>query len=286
MNKKWYRLAFQQKDPIHIGKGSYGVIAETRVFIPGWTIWGALVNKYISEKGRAEENIKRSQILFETISCFYPSIEKTGDVLFPGYSNGSFCLGTKLNNTFFNEEDFRAIFTDTFVSTAIDAISQAAKKESLHEIELILPKTKEAIGESHKNLFWVGVLGIDNENIDVIDFLHEGLTIYVGGERRYGFGKMELVYKLEIREEELESWGLDLEGRPASDQVLRNYMEYCDNALISGEIEHVIIEADFSRATPRVIDSKICITPGSIAKASGLLKKGVFIQQNVKLNYL
>ena len=57
----------------------------------------------------------------------------------------------------------------------------------------------------------MGVLGIDNENIDVIDFLHEGLTIYVGGERRYGFGKMELVYKLEIREEELESWGLDLE---------------------------------------------------------------------------
>ncbi len=55
-------------------------------------------------------------------------------------------------------------------------------------------------------------------------------------------------------------------------------MEYRDDSLISGEIEHVIIETDFSRATPRVIDSKICITPGSIAKVSGILKKGILVQ--------
>jgi hypothetical protein len=278
MNKKWYRLAFQQKDPIHIGNVGYGVLAETRIFIPGWTMWGALVNKYIWDKGCSEEDIEMIGTYFETISCFFPSFEKTGDVMLPNYEDGAFCLGTEQNNTNFTEEDFRALFTDVFVSTAIDAISQAAKKESLHEIEMILPKSKEAIGETNKKLYWVGILGIDEKNHDVLDFLHEGLIIFVGGERRYGFGKIELVDKFEINEVELVGWGLNVEGRPIPDKALRNYMEYCINSLIYGEIEHVIIETDFTKVMPQVVDSRICLAPGSVANSSGFLKKGVFIQ--------
>ena len=66
MNKKWYKLVFRQEEPIHIGKGSYGVLSETRVIIPGWTIWGALVNKYVKDKN-GTENYEKTGKLFEVI---------------------------------------------------------------------------------------------------------------------------------------------------------------------------------------------------------------------------
>ena len=177
----------------------------------------------------------------------------------------------------YSEEDFRAIFTDVFVSTAIDPISQTAKDESLHEIEIILPKPKNVIGESNKNLYWVGLLCIDiNKSDDIPGFLQEGLEVFVGGERRYGFGKIELKYKTEINKEELEYWGLDLKGRQIENMPLSNYMEYYNGSLTMGEIEHIIVEADFLKATPNIMETKICLVPGSKAKVSGTLKKGIF----------
>ncbi|NLZ54522.1 MAG: hypothetical protein GX892_15535 [Thermoanaerobacteraceae bacterium] len=268
MNKKWYKLLFKQKEPIHIGKGSYGVLSETRIFIPGWTMWGALVNKYARYIGGTKEDFDKSKELLETISCFFPSFEENGKVQFPSYIDGQFCLGNKL------EEDFRAKFTDTYVSTAIDPISQNAKDESLHEIGIILPKPKNAMVD--KKLYWVGLLGINNSNDDILSFLEEGLEVVVGGESRYGFGRVELIHKNEVDKEELEFWSLDTEGRLIASKPLSNYMEYCNGALKMGEMEHVIVEANFFKAAPKIKESKICLVPGSKASGSGRLKKGIF----------
>ena len=45
-----------------------------------------------------------------------------------------------------------------------------------------------------------------------------------------------------------------------------------------GEMEHVIVEANFFKAAPKIKESKICLVPGSKASGSGRLKKGIFIQ--------
>ncbi len=42
----WYKLVFKQNQPIHIGYIDWGVVNETQIFIPGWTMWGALTKAY------------------------------------------------------------------------------------------------------------------------------------------------------------------------------------------------------------------------------------------------
>ena len=183
--KKFYKLIFKQLQPIHIGIGRYGVISETRIFIPGWTMWGALTKKYnqLFENG----DLSKNQKLFEEITCFYPAFESESfKPLLPQWKNGEFYLGS------YSETVFRAKFIDTYVSTSIVPLSRMAKDESLHEINIILPSIKKEFSEGiNKELFWVGILKVNAEVRKT--FLKENnLELIVGGDSRYGFGKFLL----------------------------------------------------------------------------------------------
>ncbi|HPZ75085.1 MAG TPA: hypothetical protein PK723_04660 [Candidatus Pacearchaeota archaeon] len=188
--KKFYKLIFKQQQPIHIGTGRYGVISETRIFVPGWTMWGALTKKYnqLFENG----DLSKNQELFEEITCFYPAFEsKQFKPLLPKWENGEFYLDS-CSETAFSETAFRAKFVDTFVSTSIVPLSRMAKDESLHEINIILPSIKKEFSEGiNKELFWVGILKVNAEVRKT--FLKENnLELIVGGDSRYGFGKFLL----------------------------------------------------------------------------------------------
>ena len=114
-DKQWYKLIFKQVQSIHIGAGNYGVVNETRVFIPGWTMWGALTKAYGIAHGWKNNDwgSESNQKIFENISCFYPAFKNGDDfeILFPQFKNGEFYLGD------YSEDEFRAKFVDTFVST-------------------------------------------------------------------------------------------------------------------------------------------------------------------------
>lgn len=183
--KKYYKLIFKQQQPIHIGTGKYGVISETRIFVPGWTMWGALTKKYnqLFENG----DLSKNQELFEEITCFYPTFEsKQFKPLLPEWKNGEFYLDSC------SETAFRASFVDTFVSTSIVPLSRMAKDESLHEINIILPSIKKEFLEGiNKELFWVGLLKM-NEDVKDKFFIENSLELIIGGDSRYGFGKFLL----------------------------------------------------------------------------------------------
>jgi len=180
MGKEWYELTFTPLQPLHIGLGNYGVVAPTRIFIPGKTMWGALTCAYgILHNKEAQNLTDEEKYLFAEISNFYPVIDSK--TLFPNNSNGEFCLGDK------TEREFRYLFTDTFISTGISGADQSAADKSLHEIEYLLLASKE---ETNKPLKWKGILHVDKTIID--NFLRAGLHVYVGGERKYGFGLMEI----------------------------------------------------------------------------------------------
>lgn len=131
----WYKLVFKQNQPIHIGYIDWGVVNETQIFIPGWTMWGALTKAYnVCNKKSLSDN----KDLFETITCFYPCFNSDGnEVLFPEYKYGEFYLGGS------SEDRFRLEFVDVFISTAVYPHSRQAVENSLHEIEYILPKSKK-----------------------------------------------------------------------------------------------------------------------------------------------
>lgn len=196
MAKKWYEVTLKPLQPLHIGSGNYGVVNPTRIFIPGWTMWGALTAAFGKHMGWNKNDLSKDQNeLFEQVSNFYPVIDSK--ILFPNFKNGEFCLGE------YSEKVFRYYATETFASTAINASTQTAKDKMLYEIEYLLPVLKD----KKKKIFWQGSLFVDLDQSKLEEFLKEflrrGEILYIGGERSKGFGMMEIemITELEKRED-------------------------------------------------------------------------------------
>ena len=112
-----------------------------------------------------------------------------------------------------NKSEFESKYLTSYVSTAIEKTSRIAEDKSLHEIELITNKTGSG------NVTLIGYLFakereegnysmrenndkikiFENEKCVVEDLFDVISTIQVGGERNYGFGRIELE-KGEIKE--------------------------------------------------------------------------------------
>ncbi len=222
---KWYKLVFRQVQPIHIGSGSYGVVNETRIFIPGWTMWGALTKAYGVANNWQESDWKKqdNQKLFEKISCFFPCFDSEGsreNILFPKFEEGEFCLGE------YSEDKFRAKFVDTFMSTAIDSLSNTALDDSLHELNVILPAAKADFKEKaeENQLYWVGIVKIDDTN-------KIPREVYIGGDVKYGLGK--LVLESNSEQEDVTKWLTN------EDRII-NYLAVRDSVLKDGKIELLV----------------------------------------------
>ena len=230
--EKWYEVTFKQVQPIHIGDNKHGVINETKIFIPGQTMWGALTNAYFKKTNIYNKN------LFENISCFYPNIDC--NVLYPRYEDGEFYLG------FCSETEFRKKFTTTLLSTAINPTTLHAQDESLHEIDVILPNEIE----------WIGYVKAKKEQLEQIK------EIYIGGDSRYGLGLMKLIKKQEVSYYQNPVKGIIKEYSP--NEPLTNFLEF-NNQNFEGKLE-LLAEFDFSKKLPKVIDAKFYISVGSIIK--------------------
>ncbi len=263
--RAWYKLVFLQKQPIHVGSSRWGVINETGVFISGQTMWGALVNAYIHQKKCFdEEKIKKIQEKFKTITNFFPCFDESGsEVLFPEYKKGTLYLGDM------PEEKFRYAFIDTIVKTSIEPICRKAKDESLHEFDFILPRNKDT--GKNQNIHWVGLLYCDE---DVKNFLEEKkLTLFVGGDTRYGFGEITLNKISKAFEEDPQhlqlQWNINIQegAKPILENNTRlsNFLQLDSNIesiKFQGETE-LIVEMDFRQNSPKVTNHKLFITPGS-----------------------
>jgi len=254
---KWYKLVFKQNQPIHIGSTRWGVVNETEIFIPGWTMWGALTKAY---NQYSKSKLSDNQELFENITCFYPSLDKMGDnVLFPEYKNGLLYLREEnLCRKEYSEDKFRYEFTDTFVSTAIVPGTRSAKDESLHEIEILLPQGKK----EKESLYWVGVLGIDN---DLPNFFKNGLKIFIGGDIKYGLGELELHLDPELENGPfLEGWNIDNNGYLSfnNNNNIKQFLEFSPEIKFEGELK-LLAEFDFTKNTPKVKKADYFINIGS-----------------------
>ncbi|WP_050985864.1 RAMP superfamily CRISPR-associated protein [Thermoanaerobacter siderophilus] len=277
---KWFELTFKQLTPMHIGKYNYGVIAQTHIFIPGYTMWGALVNSYGIRNGSSEEIFKETQDNFKMITCFYPSFDK-GNIYFLEYYKGMLYYKEHNSENRYSEKEFRAKFTDTYISTAVIPDTKTAKDESLHEIETILNRSKDERDNS-KQLYWKGLIGLLNDKYE--KFLSEGLEIFVGGDIRYGFGKMILESKKPISGDHLKEWQINNDGiLIKSDKPLTNYVESKNVKLKKGRFE-TIVHLDFAGAVPSLEKNEkniyVCFVPGSKVEITDDIKlrlnKGIF----------
>lgn len=258
MAKKWYEITLKPLQPLHIGSGNYGVVNPTWIYIPGWTIWGALTAAYGIKNGWNKNTLSDQQKeLFEQVSNFYPVID--GKTLFPNYKKGVFCLGN------YTEKEFRYYATDTFISTGINPSTQTAQDKMLHEIEYILTTLKE----KKSKIFWRGILFIDlNQHFS--DFLKRGQIIAVGGEKNKGFGMMRIDMINECSK--LEEWN--------SDKDKTAHFVGKAQLIESGKSQFIAEIEDSNKYNLKLKSLKNLYLPGSIKKkkdmSNGKLVKGVW----------
>lgn len=272
----WCILNFKQLSPFHIGKYNYGVLSETEIYIPGYTMWGALVNSYGLKHGGSDDIFDQAKEKFQLISCFYPYFDKS-NILYPEYRNGDLYYGSS------SEEELRRNLTDTYISTSILPDTKSAKDGSLHEMEIVLPKCKK----DKRQVFWKGIIGLNSDDI-INSFLLKGLEIIVGGDGRYGLGRLELDEVQKVGNDDLLEWQIDDDGfyqknSGENNSYIKNYIEVDDVVLLEGKYKS-LINLKFDNAVPKKNDDKeisLCFMPGSKIKTNNgkyRLNKGIFLK--------
>ena len=211
MTHTCYRLTFKAESPVFIGDKKIGIIQQTKRYIPGKTMWGAITANVT--RGLIDGGATYSPALYRGIgkcvedcirtTYFYPTTDDK-NILIPRFTKDGLQYGQMSKN------EFESTFIKSFVSTATVGSHGAAKDESLHETEYVVNKIKS--DDEYKQVNWIGYLfikgsenskytlsnhvgfenievGYDKHSVKLIDILKQ---LYVGGDNRYGFGRLVL----------------------------------------------------------------------------------------------
>lgn len=188
-------IEYELKTPIHIGKGQkLGIIDRTRYYIPGKTMWGAAVAKIGKEKDLSDDeewkdlrDFVRENMIF---TYFYIYNKEDSEILIPKYNEDGLEFGVNK----LSERKFENKYIASFASAAVEKDSGTSSEGDLHEIELIKDKT-----DPDKPVYIKGYVLINKDNFedqdgyDLDSFIESTKKLQVGGERNYGYGKIERV---------------------------------------------------------------------------------------------
>lgn len=168
-----YQVSLRILSPIHIGWRKTGNLQQTRPYVTGKTLWGALTARLVRDGGGTnyqEIGEKVDNMLIFTY--FYPTTNPDKVEIWP----------------WGNSSKFSWSYLGSYPSTALSG--KTAEEGSLHETECISPKTR-----NREQVYLIGyIIEKDGCGLQWRDAMQR---IQLGGERGYGWGRVELVKKLE-----------------------------------------------------------------------------------------
>ncbi len=184
MGWEHYPLTFRMLSPLRVGWREAGNLQITRPYVTGKVLWGALtarLTRNLGEGGRggAYRDVGENLRKYMRFGYLWPSVNPPE----PCYPWDA-------------PEDFAYRFIDSYVSTAQNAGIGSAEDGSLHETEFIAPYTRQ--GEP---VFLVGSLWVEETCPYPVQQWQEALAqVQLGGERRYGWGRVRLETPLHPQE--------------------------------------------------------------------------------------
>jgi len=172
-----YQVSFRLLTPLHIGWRKLGNLQQTRPYVTGRSLWGALTARLTRELGRRDyPDIGKGVNQQLAFTYFYPSIQLDGSLLWPWPDQW---------------DEFAWTFLGSYASTALEN-AHNVEAGSLHETEFIAPYTRE--GEP---TYLVGYI-FENDNLKLdrqsplVNWQSVLEKLQFGGERSYGWGRVEL----------------------------------------------------------------------------------------------
>jgi len=191
-------------------------------------------------------------------------------------------------------EEFERRFITSIASTAIEVRTMGAEKGTLHEIEIISNRdmsTREPVylcgyvfvkEESQKG-FNIK-LEMDKQDIkdikmndkSIIDVLKQG--IQVGGERKYGYGLVELVYTEKEDDSKFSTEGDSIFVELEKKSFIEAHLKTDRDLLLRGELEAISAKewGDKGAGRRQSVNAFIAWAPGSLCEDKIRAKIGPF----------
>lgn len=198
MSWSLFRWVWRLEAPLHVGIPPSGSLDRCRLYVPGRNLWAALTAELARRKmGESPKNlgiyIEMGLKIREAcrFSYLYPS-EKFGGVWkawLPCFERGKgFYWQREANLGTLPDRAFRSRLLDTRPGTAIDPRTDSAAEGSLHETEVVNPWWREAQGGTIGPVAMTGYLFCNDQKM--YNDLCKVSVLHVGGDIRYGLGKM------------------------------------------------------------------------------------------------
>ena len=213
-----YQIVFKARSPVHVGWHTLGYIKLTRPYITGRAMWGAMT----ANKARSNPNnhnfpdyegigdLFRSDII---TSYFYPALDPQKPML-PKFTDEGIKIGE------YNRNEFEKIFIRSFGQTGIGPVTNTAEEETLHESEFISPIVESDSKEEKQQVYFTGYLFLNDkaeynkEKIKWENLVPALSELYVGGDRKYGWGRLSLDHTLtkEVKDKKFFGHDIDLKN--------------------------------------------------------------------------
>jgi|YNPMSStandDraft_2_1061718.scaffolds.fasta_scaffold00898_12 hypothetical protein len=187
------QLIYELHSPLHIGWHRVGNLQRTRYYLPARNLWGSITERLT--RGGFGEVIGVPQDDYSAVGRWvnqhfafsYWFLLDGNTLLSPQYSERS----TQFRFGELPMVEFERRYLTSHVTTSLDPATTSAANQSLHEVECIVPYSSESI--HNKFCGWVF---LDDTGYDVLGDEEKWRTwleeLTMGGERRYGFGKLRM----------------------------------------------------------------------------------------------
>jgi CRISPR/Cas system CSM-associated protein Csm4 (group 5 of RAMP superfamily) len=242
-----YRVSLRLLSPVHIGWKKTDNLQQTRPYVPAKTMWGALTARIARDSGSFDyEKIGDEVAENLRFSYFYPTTIPDKIEIFPWE----------------NIDDFSWKYLNSSQNTALN--QKTAEEGSLHETENISHKTRN--GDSVYLLGYVFEKG--GSDLKWQDSLKK---VQLGGERGYGWGRVEIAEISKHQKEFFDGYSIDLNNEHPIINVLKENTYLLAHALASKLNLNGLIEPFVGRETSKnkyfggkYSNAEICWMPGSI----------------------
>jgi len=267
-----YTAIYALRSPLHIGYHKVGNLQRTRYYIPARNLWGAvteaLTRRGFSTNGVSRGNYQQIGEWVKTHCAFgYWFIWENNEPLCPHYERNCLKYGS------LTAAGFERRYLDAHITTALDAATTSAQAGSLHEVEFIAPHSRE--GKRTQIGGWVFLDETAQATLDWPQWLRD---LYVGGERRYGFGQLRLAENGWQAGGNPSGYTLILDqARPmvevAAGQALPAHT-LIDGVSAQGQIEPLVgreTQMDSRRFGMHLTTAQLCWVPGSLLTSTAEL---------------
>lgn len=211
MSWSLYRWVWQLESPVFVGIPPAGSLNRCRPYVPARNIWGALTFETSQAAANAKEfpdyqgqGSKLRKCLRFTYLFPAARVNSTWLAWLPAYERNrgltwrrEDCTSAQNSDTAVSDRQFRRWIIDARPGTAIDADSDTAAEATLRETEYLMTRWRLGSPFGGEPAALVGYVFLDNSNSSAdsvsVDDLKTVRTLFIGGDTRYGLGRLRRI---------------------------------------------------------------------------------------------